>query len=282
VTGPTIERFTRFPRSLARRARTERLGPGVPTLLAHPDWERPAPVMFWMHGRTATKELDPGRYLRWIRAGVAACAIDLPGHGQRLDPAFHRVSSTRDLLERVLPEIDAVLGSLSDPRFGGVFDLDRVGIGGMSAGGMATLRRLCEPNSFRCAAVESTTGDLGSLFSHGDRAGGGVDAGRLARLDPMANLDGLAPIPLLVLHSEADAMIPWPIQSRFLEALAARYARAGADPALIRVMTWAQTGAPGEHAGFGRYSNEAKNAQTAFLVEHLLGPNPGAGNGHGR
>jgi len=34
-----------------------------------------------MHGRTANKELDPGRYLRLIRAGIAVCAIDLPGHG---------------------------------------------------------------------------------------------------------------------------------------------------------------------------------------------------------
>jgi len=77
-----IERFSRLPSSLASRAKSVRFG-DVPALLAHPDWETPAPVVLWMHGRTVSKELDPGRYLRWVRAGIAACAVDLPGHGER-------------------------------------------------------------------------------------------------------------------------------------------------------------------------------------------------------
>lgn len=57
------DRFARFPSDLAWRTRAARLGPSrVPALLAHPDWTTPAPVVIWMHGRTVSKELDPGRY----------------------------------------------------------------------------------------------------------------------------------------------------------------------------------------------------------------------------
>src|SRR5690606_31340912 len=120
------DRFRQFPQALASRARTERLGPGIPALLAHPDWQRPCPTVIWLHGRTVNKELDPGRYLRWIRAGLAACAIDLPGHGERLDPSYHTPERTLDLVEQGVAEIDHIVEALAEPRWSGVFDLDRL------------------------------------------------------------------------------------------------------------------------------------------------------------
>lgn len=268
-----IERFARFPSSLAEKSRTVRLGPtDVPTLLAHPDWTTPSPVMFWMHGRTVNKELDPGRYLRWIRAGIAAVAIDLPGHGERPDRAFQHPKDTPHLLAAVLPEIDAVVDALSDPQFEGVFDLDRVAIGGMSAGGMATFRRLCDPHRFRCAAVEGATGDLGALF-HPDSGRTqviDVDDAALAPVDAARHMDTFQPIPLLVLHSEADEAVPFAGVRGFIDKLRARYDAAGADPSLIELHTWQSTGAYMEHAGFGRVANEAKMMQIEFLAKHLL------------
>ena len=86
-------RFDTLPTSLKKQARPARLA-GVPSLLVHPDWARPAPFVLWMHGRTVDKELDPGRYLRWVRAGIGACAIDLPGHGERHEAAADEPSST--------------------------------------------------------------------------------------------------------------------------------------------------------------------------------------------
>ena len=248
----------------------------VPVLLAHPDWQRPAPVMLWMHGRTASKELDPGRYLRWIRAGIAGCAIDLPGHGQRATPPRHGPECSLDVLAQVLTEIDRVREALASPEYehGGrpLFDLARAGIGGMSAGGMGTLRRLCEPHRFRCAAVEATTGNLDALYFQREGAPGWPvehDPNRVAVLDPMQNLDAFAPVPLLVLHSEGDDVVPWAGQRAFVEALRTRYEEDGADPGLIEVKTWAQTGSPHEHAGFGRFASEAKTIQTEFLARHL-------------
>lgn len=267
------DRFTRFPAALASRTRTARFG-DIPALLAHPDWERPAPVMIWLHGRTVNKELDPGRYLRWIRAGIAACAIDLPGHGERADSRLPHPANSLELIGRAVAEIDTVVAALRAHDSSHVFDLSRVGIGGMSAGGMATLRRLCDPHPFTCAAVEGATGNLLALYhppageasrpwpvSHPPE--------RITPIDPMQNLAGWKPTPLLILHSEADRIVPIAGLRTFVEAVRAQTAKAGGDPSIVEFTTWPETGAPDEHAGFGRVANDAKNAQVEFLKRHL-------------
>lgn len=288
-----IDRFAQLPESLRSLARTERLGSaGTPTLLIHPDWRTPRPVVLWMHGRTAHKELDSGRYLRWLRAGstetdqdlaqvhgIATCAIDLPGHGERFDRALQHPERTLDVLEQMLGEIDHVLEALADPRFQGAFDLDRVAIGGMSAGGMVTLRRLCDEHPFRCAAVEGTTGCLHALYANGGPWNVRHDDAQLDRLDVERRL-AEAPsassttaswraVPLLALHAEHDEIVPVALQRRFIERVQAHYVAVGADPTLAELVTFGPTGAPQEHAGFGRFGNDAKNVQTAFLARHL-------------
>ncbi len=276
VTTPAHARFTQFPRDLAARARNTRLGPNVPALLAHPDWTTPAPVVLWMHGRTANKELDPGRYLRLIRAGIAVCAIDLPGHGERADPAMQAPERTLDTMHAALAEVNAIIAALSAPEFAGVFDTARVGIGGMSLGGMTTLRRLCDPHAFKCAAVEGTTGWLDGLYrprenalSARQRWTADHSPGRIAEMDPAQHLKHFAPIPLLAVHSEADQMVPFEGQQEFIARLRAHYAARAADPRLITLISWPETGAPQEHVGFGRFSNDAKNAQVDFFAAHL-------------
>ena len=67
-----------IPEALRPNVRWLRLGsPQVPALVVHPGWEtgEPSPVVIWLHGRTVSKELDPGRYLRWMRSGIGACAL---------------------------------------------------------------------------------------------------------------------------------------------------------------------------------------------------------------
>lgn len=270
-------RFAALPSALARQTRFVRLGPtGVPALLAHPDWRTPRPVVIWMHGRTVSKELDNGRYLRWIRAsagGIAACAVDLPGHGERFDSLLQQPSRTVEVVSRMIDEIDGLLAALSGGEFGGVFDTSRAGIGGMSAGGMAALSRLCRAkpaHGFRCVAVEATAGNMGMLFQI-DPARGGADTALLRAIDPIRHLDGWKPVPLLALHSRADRVAPIACMETFVDALRTRYEQTGADPALIEFKTWEQTGAPDEHNGFGRVAAEAKSAQTAFFEQHLLG-----------
>jgi dienelactone hydrolase len=267
------DRFTRFPAALASQTRRVAIGGTIPALLAHPDWSRPAPVVLWMHGRTANKELDPGRYLRWLRAGIATCSVDLPGHGERSDPSLQEGAGTMRVLAQMRSEIDQVVEHL---RTIPAFDVSRLAIGGMSAGGMVTLRRLCDPHPFVCAAVEGATGWLGGLyFPHesgaaaGARASATHDRETVRAQDPWEHLDTFNPLPLLALNSESDRIVPYEGMRRFLHRLRGHYRDRGADPALIEAVTWKHTGAPDEHSGFGVVSNDAKNLQTAFLVKHL-------------
>lgn len=266
------DRFSTLPSYLAERAKSVTLAGRVPALLAHPDWLTPGPWVLWMHGRTAHKELDPGRYLRWLRAGIGVCAIDLPGHGERLDRAYHSGERTLEMLAQAMPEVDAVFAEVTaenSPYRGQdgtpLFDPARAGIGGMSAGGMTTLRRLGDPHPFVCAAVEGATGSFDHMPHYLERHGREL----FERIDPRRYLDTFRPIPLLILHSEADEMVPIDGVRAFVDDARASYTRHGADPSLITLHTWPTTGAPREHLGFGRFSNDAKNLQTEFFAKWL-------------
>lgn len=261
-----IDRFSRLPASLAAQSRTVRLGAGsIPALLAHPDWKTRAPFVIWLHGRTAHKELDSGRYTRWLKAGIGVCAIDLPGHGERFDASLQSAQTTLLMLEKAIEEIDPVLEALSTPEYAPVFDPSRIGIGGISAGGMVVLRRLCDPHPFACAAVEAASGSFDHMPGYIDRHGRTL----VERNDPIRHIAGWRPIPLLALHSEADAWVPVGGIRSFVKALRARYTAAGADPGDIQFVTWPVTGAPHEHLGFGRVANDAKTLQTRFFGRFL-------------
>ncbi|GDY00362.1 hypothetical protein LBMAG48_27650 [Phycisphaerae bacterium] len=274
-------RFAQLPSALSQRTRTTRFG-DIPVLLAHPDWSTPAPVLVWLHGRTVNKELDPGRYLRLIRAGIAVCAIDLPGHGERAIEGWDQPAKTLDVLDQAASEIDIVTDALADANFKSVFDLERTALGGMSLGGMTALRRLCDAHDFVSAAVESTTGWLeGLYFPASWNAPANVphwpvqhDARRVEKSDPAQHLLGFRPLPLLVLHSEADQVVAWEVQRRFLDMLRHHYTINGADAAMINVKTWPTTGAPQEHSGFGTIANEAKTLQVEFLSRRLRAKPP--------
>ncbi len=278
-------RVAQFPSALVSRSRLARLADDIPALLAHPDWKTPAPVVLWFHGRTAYKELDSGRYLRWVRGGIAACAIDLPGHGERTEPGRQEPAETLGVLEQAIGEIDSIVDALRAPEYRGILDTSRLAIGGMSAGGMVTLRRLCDPHPFRCASVEATAGWLeGLYFPDRVEAVLGPGAGKhtwsadhspekVARLDTLSSIESFRPIPLLAQHSRADRIVPYVVQAHFIDMLKARYRARGVDDRLVELQSWEQTGAPEEHIGFGRVSPEAKTGQLAFLTRWLA-PTP--------
>jgi len=146
----------------------------------------------------------------------------------------------------------------------------------MSAGGMATLRRLCEPHPFVAAAIEGTTGDLLGLYfpndgDPGEHVAADHDRAAVERIDTLTHLGGFDPLPLLALHIDGDQLVPLDVQRGFLGRLADHYDARGASRDLIRLETFRDTGAPYEHAGFGRYGNDAKNIQLGFLTRVLLG-----------
>jgi predicted peptidase len=262
-----IERLARMPSALKANARQERLGPGgIPALLVHPDWDsgRTVPVVIWMHGRTVNKELDPGRYLRWMRAGIGACAIDLPGHGERFDAGLQDAARSFEVIKHMIDEIDIIVDAL---RKHGVFDMQRMGIGGVSAGGMAALARLCRPHPFACASVEATTG---SWTHQRDRAMfRDQSADEMSRLNPIEHLTGWREIHFQALHAKFDEWVPIAGQAEFIDALKQRYQAGGKDPAMIEFIQFDRTGAPNEHSGFGNFASQAKDAQRDFFRRWL-------------
>jgi dipeptidyl aminopeptidase/acylaminoacyl peptidase len=139
-------------------------------------------------------------------------------------------------------------------------DVDRVAIGGMSAGGMAAVGRLCTPHRFKAAILEATTGNWTTLTSwqHLDSAA----RQRLVQTDPSTHLDQWRGLPVSVAHSRADQWIPFDGQRRFLEQLRSH-------GCTIELTAFDQTGAPFEHVGFGRYAAQVKETQRAFLVNTL-------------
>ena len=256
-----------IPSALASQARWVRLGEGdtggVPVLLACPDWEsgEPAPVVIWMHGRTVQKETDPGRYLRWLRAGIGACSVDLPGHGERFDPELQAPAWGLEVIQQMVVEIDQIVTALRQIP---AVDADRLALGGMSLGGMVALVRLCRPHPFRCASVEATTGS----WEH-QRHGPGFKARtpqEIDELNPIRHLDWWREIPFQAIHTRADEWVAVEGQAAFIDALRQRYQ----DGTSIDFVQYDRTGAPYEHAGFGRKSADAKDRQRDFFRRWLI------------
>lgn len=253
-----------MPSSLRAAARWMRLSDAdIPVMLVHPDWDsrREVPVALWMHGRTVEKEIDPGRYLRWMRAGIGACAIDLPGHGQRHQRDLHDPFRTLDVVLQMAGEIDSIVVALGELNS---FDMNRLAIGGMSAGGMATMVRLCNEHPFTCASVEATSGSWEfqrrrAMFR--DRS-----AEEIAAHNPIEHLDHWRELPFQAIHAEHDEWVDIAGQREFIEALRNRYSH----PNLVELVTYEHTGAPHEHAGFGSHAADAKNRQRDFLRTWLL------------
>jgi predicted esterase len=233
---------------------------GVPCLLVRKD-ETPRPFLFWMHGRTADKELDPGRYLRCVRRGINVCAVDLPGHGSRFDAQLQERDRLLDVILQMASEIDSVLDGVS--QFGG-FDLRRMAIGGMSAGGMIAITRMLQPHKFSAAILESTGGAWEHLLSTPFCEY--VDKDAFEKVNPMNHLDGWRDIPIIAFHSRQDAWVPFKAESDFIEAIRMQ----SSNPEEIELVAFDHTGAPDEHIGFGRESTFVKEVQVDFLARYLL------------
>ena len=250
--------FDQLPSALRKRSSLEKLGPsGVPALLVQPESPAPnPPLVIWMHGRTAFKELDPGRYLRFMRGGIATCAIDLPGHGERSNPKLQSSEHVLEVVVQMAEEIDDVL---RDAVAALECDPDRVGIGGMSAGGMAALARLARPHHFTAASVEATSGNwafqarLPMLQSS--------QMSLIRQWDPIEHLERWQEIPVQAFHCKADEWVPFEGQETFIKTLRNQYR----NPELIDWMVYDQTGTLHEHVGFGPHAADVKERQRAFF-----------------
>ncbi len=259
-----IDRFQRMPSALKANARWLPLGEHkTPALVVHPDWAggQKVPLVLWMHGRTAKKEIDPGRYLRWMRAGIGTCALDLPGHGERYVPSLHKPNRSFDLITQMLGELDSVLDAVAKMK---IFSMQHLGIGGISAGGMVTLARMCRDHPFVCASVEATSGSW--MNQHCQPMFGSQARHEIEKLDPVSHLEHWREIPLQAIHARHDEWVSIEGQREFLDKLKCQYQQ----PNLVEWIEYDRTGAPYEHAGFGKMAADAKNRQRDFFMKQLI------------
>jgi hypothetical protein len=96
----------------------------------------------------------------------------------------------------------------------------------------------------------------------------GRSAEEIRRFNPIVNLSGWRELPFQAIHARHDTWVDFEGQFAFVEALRRRYRRRD----LVDLIAYDRTGAPFEHAGFGRMASDAKNRQRDFLVRHLLDP----------
>jgi dienelactone hydrolase len=252
-------RFDTLPSRLREVSREIELD-GVPCLIVRKD-DSPRPFLFWIHGRTADKEIDPGRYLRCVRRGINVCAVDLPGHGQRYEKKMQSPQRILDVILQMVEEIDGVYDGLQE--IGG-FDLQVAALGGMSAGGMTAITRLVRPHPFQAAVLEATGGSWSHLRESPICAA--LSDEEFDAVNPLHHLDSWRDIPVVAFHSRHDAWIPFATESEFIDAMKEQ----SASPEDIELVSFDHTGAPEEHIGFGRESAFVKEVQVEFLARHLL------------
>lgn len=227
----------------------------VVVVLPHEAAARPVPFLLWFHGRTVTKELDSGRYLRLLRAGIGCVAVDLPGHGERFDAAMQKPEHTLEIVLQAAGEIDDLLHDLA--TIDGL-DRSKTVIGGMSAGGMVSMVRGCSPHGFAGMLLECSTGDWNF-----QRARAMYRADLVAAHNPVDHLHAWREIPVLALHATHDEWVAVEGQRHFIGALQAR----ATQPEQITLHEYESTGAAYEHMGFGRVAPDAKTRATAFVAE---------------
>ncbi len=252
-------RFNSLPSRL-RECSLEKEIAGVPCLLVQKD-AVPRPFLFWIHGRTADKELDPGRYLRCLRRGINVCAVDLPGHGARFEDSLQRSDRILEVVLQMDEEVESVLDGLSD--FEG-FDLNAGALGGMSAGGLVAILRLLREHPFQAAVLEATGGSWGPLRNLPMCKA--LSDEKFDTLNPMNRLDGWQDIPVVAFHNRHDEWMPFAAESEFINAIKKR----SALPENIELVAFDHTGAPEEHMGFGRETAFVKEVQVEFLAKHIV------------
>ena len=136
-----------------------RLGP-APALIARPAAAiLPLPAVLWFHGFTAGKSAHRPELAKLAEAGFLAVGIDAAGHGERRLADFaERFQGTREENERefyalvaaTVAELPGVLDLLCRD---GLADEGRIGVAGVSMGGMISYGAVVADRRIRAAAA---------------------------------------------------------------------------------------------------------------------------------
>lgn len=165
-----------------------------------------APLISVLHGLTSRKERHLDLCLRIAEAGFRACALDARFHGDRRTEELSVLSGDRTVPEFLPTFARTVAGTVKDiMTLADYFGATMYGIVGHSMGGYIALQAaLADP---RIAALVCISGVLDVTLVP-DAARTPESAPLLAQADVHARATELADRPVLLLHGEADVVVP--------------------------------------------------------------------------
>ena len=218
----------------------------------------PPPVVVWVHGgawregdrRWLPPTMGPeSLYTKIVAAGLALVTVDYRLSGEAPFPApLHDVQAAIRYVRR-----HAASFGVSPAR---------LGIGGESAGAHLAALAAFGPDAVDCAVLWYGMFDLRGIPLAGDDVLrpllGGTEPERADRASPLAHVPSDAP-PVLLLHGDADTVVPYSQSERLHEALSS----AGRSSELVRVPE-------AEHCFDGYPDIDALlDRSVAFWREHL-------------
>lgn len=201
---------------------------GIPCLEIRPQAAGPLPTVLLYHGWTSNKENQ--RFLGGILAsqGFAVIAPDAPGHGGRDRIDFSAPTALPDNFWRtVLSEVREAAELLSAVLDRAGTDPDRLGVVGISMGGYIGSGVFARHREIKCFVNLLGTGAWEK--SEELRQAKGRSLARpdqmadIMACSPLQNKDSLYPRPLLMLHGDADPIVPVECERYFASELASVY-----------------------------------------------------------
>jgi len=230
------------------------------------------PIVFCQHGFTGIKESMLSTCLRLADAGFFAVAIDAVKHGERVDPNL-----LANLRENFAPFFEILLGTVKD--VGKVIehlednvnaDVERVGMMGVSMGGIITLLTAAVNQKVKAIASVIGGANFPVLLEKSAINKMGLPMGPLEKLgssaiefvkkhDPINNVDRFRTMPVLLLNGEQDDLVPLECASSLYNALKPFY---GVAQDRLKLKVYPKTG--------HEYKPEMETETVEWFKKHLL------------
>lgn len=200
---------------MVRRIIEDTIIEGVPCSIYRIDDNKKRPLIFFIHGITKNRFLgvyDIG--IELSRRGYVVCCIDSFLHGERTTDEFQSLPYKQkekyasDIIFQNTKDIEKLINYFSEFEY---VDTDKIGITGISLGGMTSAFALSQIPDIKVACMMIATANLVDLVNF--NFPGFLDQSPdkkalMTKINPTNNVDKFSNKPLLMLNGSLDKRIP--------------------------------------------------------------------------